>query len=260
MSTKKKMSRNPAGRIIKEDILRGFYHNRYRFLLVVIVITGVVVLMTGRRHSMTDIILFLQGGCEYSDMLRNGRIEFPYIWLLMQFMPAFLVFNYCNDDCEGVGVDVLIKCQSRVLWWFSKCIWNVCTVIVFYIITYFITFIKALGNGKTDIKVNAVVIYLMAVPVLVSIAAGLFQMAVSSAFNPVIGLLAVMLLMASSVFFNTPLLIGNVSMVMRSSVYSAQGIAVWKGISTCVLMYVISFIAGMIVFKKKDILHRESGD
>lgn len=276
MNTKKRMSSKSVFKLIKGDVFRGFYYNRFRYVLVLLMITGIIVMMASRQFGMLDTVFFLQGGYEAVDVIKNGKITFPYIWMAIQFLVAFMVFNYCNDDCEGVGVDVLIKCKSRGLWWISKCIWNALTVISVYIIEYVVAFFFGVHNKSLDGTINYalfkkmsnknlpdnqesiyIIIYLMLVPLLVSIAVSLLQMTISIAFNPIIGILVVMALMVLSAFFCNPVMIGNVSMVMRSSVYNAGKIKVWKGLCVCILTYVICFIAGILMFRKRDILQKE---
>lgn len=279
MNTKKKTNSRVAFKLIKGDVLRGFYYNRYRYFLVLLVIVGMMVMMAGRQFGMLDTIFFFQSGYEPVNLIKDGKVSFPYVWLTIQFLAAFLIFNYCNDDCEGVGVDVLIKCKSREIWWLSKCIWNILTVISLYIIEYGTAFIWGLHNGNVSGTVDYnmfkkisnkslpdnqksiyIIIYMLLVPVLVSITVSLFQMTVSIATNPIIGMIVVMCLMVLSAFFYTPLLIGNVSMVVRNSVYNSTRIAAWLGISVCVILYVMCFVAGIIMFRKKDVLQKEGED
>ena len=60
-----------------------------------------------------------------------------------------------------------------------------------------------------------------------------------------------------SVFINNPIMIGNNSMVVRSSVYNTQRIQVWQSAAVCIVVYIVVYVVGMIGFKKKDILVRE---
>ena len=187
-----------------------------------------------------------------------------------------MIYSYCNDDCEGVGIDFLMKCRSRRLWWNSKCLWNCLTVLSVYAIQYATAFVYGLCNGNLSMKVNYelfekisnksvpdnpanvwIIVYMLVMPVVVSLVTALVQMTISMFTNPMIGMLAVMAWNVMSVFINNPIMIGNNSMVVRSSVYNTQRIQVWQSAAVCIVVYIVVYVVGMIGFKKKDILVRE---
>ena len=169
-----------------------------------------------------------------------------------------------------------MKCRSRRLWWNSKCLWNCLTVLSVYVVQYATAFVYGLYNGNLSMKVNYelfekisnksvpdnpanvwIIVYMLVMPVVVSLVTALVQMTISMFTNPMIGMLAVMAWNVMSVFINNPLMIGNNSMVVRSSVYNAQRIQVWQSVAVCLVVYIVVYVAGMIGFNKKDILVRE---
>lgn len=90
--------------------------------------------------------------------------------------------------------------------------------------------------------------------IVVSLVTALVQMTISMFTNPMIGMLAVMAWNVMSVFINNPLMIGNNSMVVRSSVYNAQRIQVWQSVAVCIVVYIVVYVVGMIGFNKKIFL------
>lgn len=145
-----------------------------------------------------------------------------------------------------------------------------------YAIQYATAFVYGLCNGNLSMKINYelfekisnksvpdntanvwIIVYMLVMPVVVSLVTALVQMTISMFTNPMIGMLAVMAWNVMSVFINNPLMIGNNSMVVRSSVYNAQRIQVWQSVAVCIVVYIVVYVAGMIGFNKKDILVRE---
>lgn len=257
-------------------IARGFYADRFRYLIAVLMLAGVLIILGNHEFGMMDTIFFIQGGYDPVLIIKEGKIVFPFVWMLIQFLVPFMIYSYCNDDCEGVGIDFLMKCRSRRLWWNSKCLWNCLTVLSVYAIQYATAFVYGLCNGNLSMKINYelfekisnksvpdnaanvwIIVYMLVMPVVVSLVTALVQMTISMFTNPMIGMLAVMAWNVMSVFINNPLMIGNNSMVVRSSVYNAQRIQVWQSVAVCIVVYIVVYVVGMIGFNKKDILVRE---
>ena len=282
MSTKMKMNRLSSNRyhrdkcIIINDLKRGFFSNRYRYIIAITVLLLVIIVMGNNEFGFLDTIFFLQAGYGTILSVKEGKIVFPVVWIMMQFLVPFLVYDYCNDDIENIGVDFLIKCEDRALWWRSKCIWNILTTVSMYAIVYIMAFLYGMYNGKSEWTINYelfntisnkplpynndsinIIIYLITVPILVSICLALIQMTLSMYTSPMIGIIVVMAWDVISVFVNITPMIGNVSMVVRSSLYSPGGLPVWIGIIYSVGLYIVTYIVGKEMFKRKDILQRE---
>ena len=154
MNTKKKMSNKSIRGVIWHDIERGFYADRFRYLIAVLMLAGVLIILGNHEFGMMDTIFFIQGGYDPVLIIKEGKIVFPFVWMLIQFLVPFMIYSYCNDDCEGVGIDFLMKCRSRRLWWNSKCLWNCLTVLSVYAIQYATAFVYGLYNGNLSMKVN----------------------------------------------------------------------------------------------------------
>lgn len=270
---KKKMSNKSIRGVIWHDIARGFYADRFRYLIAVLMLAGVLIILGNHEFGMMDTIFFIQGGYDPVLIIKEGKIVFPFVWMLIQFLVPFMIYSYCNDDCEGVGIDFLMKCRSRRLWWNSKCLWNCLTVLSVYAIQYATAFVYGLCNGNLSMKINYelfekisnksvpdnaanvwIIVYMLVMPVVVSLVTALVQMTISMFTNPMIGMLAVMAWNVMSVFINNPIMIGNNSMVVRSSVYNTQRIQVWQSAAVCIVVYIVVYVVGMIGFKKKIFL------
>ncbi len=127
----------------------------------------------------------------------------PVLWLLPQVLVAYIIGYYAMTDLDQYGSQILIRSGSRIKWWVSKCIWNGCTVICLYLITYAVTFVTAVMNGA-DIKWNLTPevvmgacnitalngtgrlyrLVLLVMPVITSVSLSIFQMMLALIFSP----------------------------------------------------------------------------
>ena len=63
MNIKKKMSNKSIRGVIWHDIARGFYADRFRYLIAVLMLAGVLIILGNHEFGMMDTIFFIQGQC-----------------------------------------------------------------------------------------------------------------------------------------------------------------------------------------------------
>ena len=90
MNIKKKMSNKSIRGVIWHDIARGFYADRFRYLIVVLMLAGVLIILGNHEFGMMDTIFFIQGGYDPVLIIKEGKIVFPFVWMLIQFLVPFL--------------------------------------------------------------------------------------------------------------------------------------------------------------------------
>ena len=150
--------------IIFYDMYRGIKHNKYRYMICVFLIFSLMatfyldvsVLRRGTRGDLPiagvfDYIFYLlEGITEVTEKAyKEGKFVFPYIWIAVQFMCAFLVMSYPKNDLEGVGLNVLILSKSKKIWWISKCLWIFVSVFSIYLLIGIIAMLFTLLSGGT---------------------------------------------------------------------------------------------------------------
>ena len=86
MNTKKKMSNKSIRGVIWHDIERGFYADRFRYLIAVLMLAGVLIILGNHEFGMMDTIFFMQGGYDPVLIIKEGKIVFPFVWMLIQFL------------------------------------------------------------------------------------------------------------------------------------------------------------------------------
>jgi len=275
--------------IIIQDIRKGMKSNLYRYLIGIIFVVAVILLFNknivlemryNKQISMPGIldnILYLLCGMTEYIPTSGKPFELPYVWMAIQFLCSFLVFNYMQRDLEGMGLEILIRSKSRKVWWLSKCIWNVITIISFYIVIYALALVLSIiyTGGKVGfepsiflkymmipidrVNIQRFTILLLLVPLLTSIALSLAQMSFSIIVGPILSLMSIMIIDVFSAYFMNPFLVANYSMVMRSRILIRNGISPLIGIIVDVLLIIISIYLGDFIFRKKDIIENNGG-
>lgn len=73
---KKKMSNKSIRGVIWHDIERGFYADRFRYLIAVLMLAGVLIILGNHEFGMMDTIFFIQEAMILFLLLRRERLYF----------------------------------------------------------------------------------------------------------------------------------------------------------------------------------------
>lgn len=277
--------------IIFYDIYRGVKHNKYRYMICIFLIFALMVtfyldVSVSRRGTkgalpaagaLDYIFYLLEGISEISERAyKEGKFVFPYVWITVQFMCAFLVMNYPQSDLEGVGLNVLILSKSKKLWWISKCIWIFVSVFTVYALIGIIAIVFALLSGGTleavihyeifetfsqTPPINGsqmpIILFVLTMPFFTSTVISILQMVVSIFSQPTIGMVAVFVIEILSVYRMDICFFSNASMVRRSRFYVPTGLPLLPQILFNIGVLAVGVIVGFMIFKRSDILSKE---
>lgn len=272
--------------VIISDLLRGLRKNRVKYILFVLFLVSSIItffpsnsVATGdglREYSFTDeLIYLLRGNAPFNPKMGNKFMIQP-LWLVMSIMPSFLVYSYAVTDMEEIGLQFLVRSQSRAKWWFSKCVWNICSILVLNIILILTLLIVALpGSGEghifelhNELCVNEfdfaisdgshILFWMIIMWVVISIGVSLFQMALSLITDPMIAFIMVVAEYVLSAYFSNGLLIGNYTMIKRwqEAGYSG-GYSHIQGILLSGILAVSGIVIGYLYIKKMDVRGKE---
>ena len=222
--------------------------------------------MTSSTVSFGDDLFYLFRGMPEA-VPGDPEMEINFFWVLIFILLAYIVSYYPFKDLSGYGQQMLLRSQKRGYWWLSKCIWNVFSVISFYLIAFLIAALFAilLGGDLSLLPHNDIQLYLnhfsfpeltpamvllltLCLPLSVSITLSLIQMTVSLILNPIFGMITSAAILATSIFFNSQWILGNYLMVIRSQALSLQGLLL------CPILCAVSILIGYFYFQKRDIL------
>lgn len=273
-------------RIIKNDVLFGISSNKFRYILVILFfLCNVFVFIKStldfpfhktflQMPSVTDIWFNLFKGMEIYIPSKDMPFQIPFKWLMIQTLLALLIVIYPTQDLFSYGTQILIHMKKRRIWWISKCIWNICTVISFYLIAFIcVLLISAIyGNisfnfnldlnneiNYLDINITNIVLSYFSIyglPIITSIALSLLQMMLSFILSPIYSFIITIAYSVISAYYCSPLLIGNFSMIMRNSALGLGSVHIMSAVIICCIVSISSIVIGMIYTIRLDIIKK----
>ena len=82
--------------------------------------------------SYGDFLMYIFAGMKEFGNSPMEQFRYPEIWILVMLLISYQILYYPYQDLMGMGKQVLVNSKSRVLWWISKCIWLVCSVLIYF--------------------------------------------------------------------------------------------------------------------------------
>lgn len=270
---------------IRYDIVNGIVHQWKKFLLIAVVYAVIITDFLVRcktRHfigqfTSSDIVLYMFKGMGWI-MSAQKDINIPTAYILPNILIAFAIGNYPFKDINGYGGMVLMRAGKKLVWWFSKCIWAMLTACISYAILIIEVAGVSLACGRLSLQVNKQVcisingydktliknnpnltrltVYMIVAGILTTIAICLVQICISQIMGPVIGYIAVVVILIMGIFFKSFLFIGNGFMAVRNNLYTPEGGSLLLTVITDIVLIAVSVIVGYVSFKRMDILKK----
>lgn len=228
------------------------------------------------QAGFADFIMYIYGGMDQYTPDSGNPFRFPVRWIVVLLSIAFITLNYPYKDMHAYGQQILVRTKGRTVWWFSKCSWNILSVIVYHGLI-FLTVISfcVFTNRNLTGTINKDLLYtvfqteiphiapgttiwtftILLSPVFVSVGINLLQMMVSLFIKPMFGFLVTAFLMISSAYFTSPYLIGNYAMPMRYDVVIIDGVSASAGILISAILALAVVVIGSIKFHRYDIMN-----
>lgn len=274
-------------RFILHDTYQGMRYNSVKFFLAVLIgLIGAVMYLKMYKliNNNFDGATFLQclaytykGGKYIPPEMLKDAYTLPALWLCIQIVVGYLVGYYPVDDLHTYGQQILIRSRKRTTWWLSKCIWNMLTVVLTYIIidaTMFIVCFAAKvditgGISESDLMgqvfemfmytgtTRNVIIFVVVMPVIVSIAVSQLQMMLGIICSPMIGFIVVEAWALLATFSVSGLCIHNYGALSHTIICCPSNIKYSTGCVVCLGVALASVIAGGIYFNRSNILAKE---
>lgn len=229
------------------------------------------------KWTLGNMLLYAFGGMQEYIPQPGVAFQFPAFWMLSYLLLAYVTLYYPFNDLEEFGQNILIRCRGRRLWWLSKCVWNISSVLCFFLLAWIIFIIGCLLSGcslsmelspsmSAILKLDngrymqfpaSLIPQTLLLPPLVMISMNLFQMALSLFIKPFYSFMVTAVVLLTSSYYLSPFFIGNYAMPLRSDQMVANGVSLTAGIIFSLIIIVVSVVAGGIAFQKRDILKGE---
>ena len=269
-------------RLCETDAKYGFRYNRLRYLAVCCVfLLGLLwmrkELLEGSCYGIlhgdatyTDAVLYLLRGMK---RLYAEPYRLPLMWLINQALLLSLTGGYPYSTDLIYRQQILLHHKKKTDWWYSKCLWCVGTVASFYLLCYVVAAVWCFlfhmpfqtafsaEYAKIWYEVNMenvtgseLWLILTVLPFAISTAMALLQLFLGLAFGSQLAFLLLMGVQAASTVLCLPLLPGNYSMILRSTIIDANGVKTEWGLCLAAGIAFLSTLLGGAYIRKRDIL------
>jgi len=230
--------KNSLKKQFKYDVKTGIINEWKIYLLFTVVIVVLCASIFNEAHrrglgslKMMDYLTKIFSGMkDFSDADRTATLFIPQEWLIVQTFFIIMISRFPKTDFDERGYQVLIRSKSKKNWWISKCIWVLCSTVLYYGIIYLIVGVFAYFSGgisletKDDIWKNGIVILnkknfietVFIMPVVVSFTFGILEMYISFLTSPIIAVFSILSYLVMSAYWCNPILIGNYTMLLRT--------------------------------------------
>lgn len=212
----------------------------------------------------------MSGSREYL-VSQDRAFELPALWFLFHLYLSFLIGFYPAGDLGVGNGQTLVRTRTRAKWLMSKWLGAGGTILLYY--GCFLLFLL-IGNGRRGgsllpasgiLEAGGILLFersfpelflaFFLLPLLVSLALGTVQIVLSLFAGPVFAFMGMTAYLIASVFWKSPFLLGNFSMLYRQDwVCGGSGISLEGGIGWCLALTASACVLGCHLFSRKDVL------
>ena len=270
--------------LIKHDIVGGILTKWKKTIPFLLIICGFSIyfavqcsilkrdgLVIG-SHSAADLLLYIFRGMREYVPQADINFEIPITWLMVQLYIAYAIGNYASEDQGIYGQHFIVRSTKKSFWFISKCIYCSLTVIIYYALAYFIIILCTLITGNLTFRFSLdicsimseidsslitsdkAIIHLIILPILTSLVLSLGQMVLSLYIKPILSFVFVVAYCSLSAYFESPLLIGNNSMILRFDPFLEEGLNPGFAIFSDLIIIALVIILGCMLLKKHNYL------
>lgn len=229
--------------------------------------------------SICDSLLYLTGGMlPISFESLTDSFQFPIRWLFPYILVLFFTLDYARNDLTHGGIQVLIRTHDRTLWWVSKCLWNIMTVLSCFVVEMLVWFLStilivksedfSLNNGLFEGVFYAALPEQRAfeweyigifciLPAIVCVSISLVQMTLTLYIKPVFAYIIAIIYYIAGIYYVTPLLLSNYALSVRSSMIGLYNFQPKTGVFLCVALGIFAVGVGVLRIYRMDLLSRD---
>lgn len=263
-------------KMISYDIHQGLFRKRLALAAIIPLMQCSIlysaVKPTGISPSWFDYNMYIfQGVMVVDNMVPSNPIPFPTFWIMVVCCCFLLCVDYPVRDLSHFGLQILVRCNKRSTWFYSKCAWNFMSTILYYLIILFVTFIfTVLSKGTTSIMNTALLSSYICggfgtvslesfqllqiailLPLLTLATFNLLCMIIGLITSPIISTLICISLVILPVYWESPWILGNGAMIMRSAYVTDNGISA----RSCLLFLIFTYLLCVSIGERSFFYH-----
>ncbi len=233
------------------------------------------------KTTVFDFLTVIYRGCE--PLLKFKRDEdppdMPIFWVGIFVFAVFIGFDYLHNDLTQFGMQMIIRTKERTKWWLCKCLWCLCSSVVFFVLFVGTVFVFCIFNGydlsfknNVDIleifsqssvvyhpkminsisKIQSVMMFLS--PLIVIATLNMLQMLMTLFFKPMYSYMFNISLLSIGFLSDSIFAFSRCAMPIYSDIFLIGGFDIKGAFVLCAILIAISVIIGFVYFKRYDIL------
>lgn len=269
------------GKLLRHDLRCGLLRWRYLLAPLLFLIPCLMAQQDfawyGESGGWADYLLYIFRGKEaLSQLTPESSVQLPMLWLVAVGGCLLLNLDYLLRDLTSEGLQVILRGRTRVGWFLSKCVWNLCSCLVYFCAAGLMALVFTLAFGgevtlacpdrhamllfgpeARGLTAGQGVLVALAAPLLTLMALSMLEMALCLAVKPIVSFFVSMALLVASVYVNSPLALGNGAMTKRSSLVGTGTIEAGPAAAAAMAVILASVLLGVLAFRRTDILGLE---
>lgn len=233
------------------------------------------------KTSFFDFLNVIYLGCE---PLLKFRIDedppdVPIFWVGIFVFAVFIGFDYLHNDITQFGMQMIIRTKERTKWWLCKCLWCLCSSVVFFVLFVGTVFVFCIFNGydlsfKSNIDIleiysqSAIVydpktincisksqaIMMFSSPLILLATLNMLQMLITLFFKPMYSYMFNISLLSIGFLSDSVFTFSRCAMPIYSDILLIDGFNIKGALVLCAILIALSVIIGLVYFKRYDIL------
>lgn len=210
---------------------------------------------TAAEASLADVILFCFRGMEPVNLENPDEFRIPMLWIALILWCSLSVTGKA-EECTGYGQQIFLRSGDRRLWWLSQCCWNAVTTLTYYMLGFVTLLGCALAKGW---RITGFCVFRLVAPIILgTVCWNLLQMYIAMYTGTVISVFVTCTMLISSIYINSPFLMGNYWMAMRCSPVMEGGVEPSAGCLISCAMAGVAIFAGMEHSRRMDYIRKET--
>lgn len=266
-------------RVVSHDVRCGIIRFRYLIVPVLGLLPCIrffsILSIDCLKGNWIDYLLYMFKGMEPIRFLDYSEpVQLPMLWLLAVGSSLVLHMDYFIQDLTTEGQQILIRGESRRLWFGSKILWSFFSSLVYFVLLIVAALVWAFAFGSGISVTNSEditwLVYDLASPVQLSnmecivcvfflpfltiFAINIMQMVLCLFVKPIVSCLICILSLVIAVYWDSAFALGNGAMLMRNGVFADNGYSSSTAIAVCIVMIAVMICLGYGKFSRSDIL------
>lgn len=222
--------------------------------------------------SVIDLLVYIFQGMEEYVFVKGGpAFDIPITFLTLSFCFALFASYYARREWKMRGTTYLLRYQSKILFWISKCVWCILQMMIMYALMFLVLWAMAAYHGNATFELSSEALpylkgmamtedsleymkYIFGLGMFTAITLNQLQLTLQMITTPVVGYTAVIAVLTSSAYFYRVYMPGNYYMLLRTALFQENGITLKQGFFVLAIIWLVLVCLGGIVVKRKDVL------